>query len=165
MHRFRTPLLTIVAIVLIVGCNRHEKHMSDEALITAFLKHQADFEQLRRMATADKKLLRVDAYRTDPRDLASAGVSPQRVAEYRRLLHRVGCPEGLMAFPARPGIRFLSSSRGLLNRGSSKGYCYLERAPPLVVTNIDTYRPEHPGAYEVYRQIERSWYLFLEHGD
>ena len=65
-------MLTIVAIVLIVGCNRHDKHMSDEALLTAFLKHQADFEQLRRRATADKKLLRVDAYRTDPPDPASA---------------------------------------------------------------------------------------------
>src|SRR5258708_16525186 len=117
MHHFRSPLFTIVAIVLIVGCNRHDKHISDETLITAFLKHQADFEQLRRMATADKNLLRVDDNRTDPNDAASAGVSPQRFAEYRKLLHRVGCPEGLMAFPARPGIRFLSSSRGLLNRG------------------------------------------------
>ena len=48
---------------------------------------------------------------------------------------------------------------------SSKGYCYFESVPPLLVTNTDTYRPELPGAYEVYRQIEGSWYLVLEHGN
>ena len=63
MHHLRSPLLVIVAMVLIVGCTRHDEHMSDETLITAFLKHQADFEQLRRMVTAGRKLLRVDAYR------------------------------------------------------------------------------------------------------
>src|SRR6266567_2930874 len=155
----------IVAMVLMVGCDRQDQHKADEKLIASFLRHRADFEQLRQMATADSTLRRVSDSWTDPPDLASAGVSPQRVAEYRRLLHRVGCPEGLMAFPARPGIRFLSSSRGLLNRGSSKGYCYLESVPPLLVTNTDTYRPELPGAYEVYRQIEGSWYLVLEHGN
>src|SRR6266516_3837688 len=163
MRHLISSLLTIVAMVLIVGCNRHDEHMSDAKLITAFLKHRADFEQLRQMATADKKLLRVDSYRADPADPASAGVSPSCVAQYRRLLKRVGCPGWLMAFPARPGIRILSTSRGLLNRGSSKGYCYLDKVPDLVVTNTDTYRPENPGAYDVYRQIEGPWYLFLEH--
>jgi hypothetical protein len=141
------------------------EHKPDDILLASFFKHRNEFEELHRMAAADTNLLRVDASRTDPPDAASAGVSPRRVATYRKLLNRVGCPGGLMAFPARPGIRFIASSRGLLNRGSSKGFCYLEPPPAETVTNTDTDKSLKSGPYEVYRHIEGHWYLFFERGN
>jgi hypothetical protein len=164
MSRREVLWVPMMVLILIVACNERDKHKPDEVLISAFQHHREDFEQLRKMAAAETNLLRLDAYESDSEELISGGVSPKRIAEYRRLFNRVGCPEGLMLFPARPGIRIVSSNHGLLDSGSSKGYCYLETVPPLVVTNTDKYRPEPSGPYEVYRKIEGSWYIFLEHG-
>src|SRR5260370_10365741 len=114
----RTILVAVLPMALMFSCSQHDEHRPDERLLANFFKHRIEFEELHRMATNDAKLLRVDASRTDPPDSASVGVSPQRIATYRALLNKVECPEGLMAFPARPGIRFIASSTGLLNRGS-----------------------------------------------
>jgi hypothetical protein len=156
--------MLVVSLALILGCNGQAKHKSDEDLIANFRNHRKDFEQLRAMGTADTNLVRVDMRYMDPEDLRSAGVSADRIAEYRKLFRRAGCPQGLLSSPRRAGIWFLASAHGLLNRGSSKGYCYATKPPPVIVTNTANYRPPNGEGYEIYRHIEGSWYLFLEHG-
>ena|SRR5258708_26889518 len=165
MRVFRIILFAMLPMVIMVGCGQHVEHKPDDILLANFCKHRKEFEELHRMAATDTNLFRVDASRTDPPDATSAGVSPRRVAAYRKLLYNVGCPGGLMAFPARPGIRFISSSRGLLNRGSSKGFCYLEPPPVETVTNTATDKSLKPGPYVVYRHIDGAWYLFFERGN
>src|SRR5215471_17488883 len=95
--------ILVVPLALILGCNRQAKHKSDEDLIANFRNHKKDFEQLREMATADTNLVRVDMRYTVPEDLRSAGVSADRIAEYRKLFRRAGCPQGLLSSPRRAG--------------------------------------------------------------
>lgn len=153
--------MLVASLALVLGCSGQTKHKSDDDLIANFRNHRKDFEQLREMATADRNLVRVDTRHTEPEDLRSAGVSAARIADYRKLFRRARCPEGLLSSPRRPGIWFLASTHGLLNRGSSKGYCYATSPPPLIVTNTANYRPPNREGYEIYRHIEGSWYLFL----
>ncbi len=137
--------------------------LSDAALIAAFDRHRATFEQLHEMIVSDSKLHRVDEDWTDPAVPAEAGVSPGRVAEYRRLLEAIECRRGFAAYPARPGIYFISGCHGLAVAGSTKGYCYLEAAPAASVTNTATWRPAHAGDdYEVFRHIEGHWYVYFD---
>src|SRR6266436_9457994 len=104
-----------------VGCTRRA-HESDESLMKAFSEHREIFEKLRRMAAVDTNLIRLTMSYPDSKD--DSGISSERLSEYRRLFRKARCSEGLMQAPARPGIRFITSSVGLLNRGSGKGYCY-----------------------------------------
>src|SRR5438445_4791219 len=95
MRLLRIILFAMLPMVIMIGCGQHVEHKPDDILLASFFKHRTEFEELHRMAAADTNLLRVDASRTDPRDAAEAGVSPRRVATYRKLLNRVGCPAGL----------------------------------------------------------------------
>jgi hypothetical protein len=133
----------------------------DDLLIAAFRQHRSTFEELRQMILADSRLRRVDEDWTDPRDPTTIGVSPERIATYRRLFSEVGCGRGFGADPTG-GIDFISGSSGLVVAGASKGYCYLESPPSLTVTNTATYRPPHATEdYKVFRPIEGHWYLYF----
>lgn len=159
---YRIRKLAIVLIMIAVaGCGRNSVP-SDEDLIATFHYRRAEFDRLLQMIIADTKLYRIDCDWTDPKEPIEAGVSPERIAEYRRLLDDVGCHRGFEAFQ-RQGIHFIAAARGLVTGGSSKGLYYFAGAPPLVVTNTATYsqKPQE-YSYEVFRHIEGHWYVFFE---
>jgi hypothetical protein len=157
--------LFVILLALTFGCGNQAKHESDDYLISNFKDHKKVFEQLRQMAQADTNLVRVSMQYTVPEDPETARVSRDRIAEYRKLFRRARCPVGLLSSTNRPGIWFLASAHGLLNRGSSKGYCYATRVPAVIVSNTASYRPPNAEGFEVYRHIEGSWYLIFERGN
>ncbi len=149
-------------LVIAAGDLKHPI-LSDNLLIDSFHHNRSTFAKLHEMITADSALHRVDEDWTDPANPAEIGISPDRIAEYRRLLVQVGCNRGFAAYPARPGIYFFSGTSGLSIAGSTKGYCYLEIAPNLVVSNTATYVPsDNSDSYRIYRPIEAHWYVYFE---
>jgi hypothetical protein len=172
-----------VSMIILAGCASHDessqeaaefsriiaaedaKHpiLPDETLIHNFQQHRSTFEELRQMIVADPSLHRVDDDWTDPADPATVGISPERIAEYRRLLTEVGCRRGFERGLATPGIYFISGTKGLAVAGQTKGYCYFETSPAPIVTNTATYSsPETYEEYEVYRPIEGHWYIYFD---
>jgi hypothetical protein len=138
--------------------------------MTLFKQHRAEFEKLRQLIASDKGLVRVAEDFTYPSDPAQVGISMERINEYRKLLANVGCPHGLLAAPARPGIYFYHSTRGLsIGGGSAKGFCYREdpqrlEGNPVFVSDTDAYRAEHRNEhFSAFRRIEGNWYIWLEY--
>jgi hypothetical protein len=164
-RRFSMFLHCGLAVVLCAlgGCGRAPA--TDEALVQDFYRHREVFHDLVEMISSDKKLYRVDEDWTEPRDPSGVGVSKERIAQYRRLLRRIGCRRGFIAYPTRPGIFFVRSTKGLATGGASHGICYLEVPPVSVVTNALSYRPNHTNSYEVFRHIEGRWYVYSEYDD
>src|SRR6266567_6667782 len=71
---------------------------SDAALIENFHVRRAVLERLVAMIREDRGLKRVDDTWTDPADPATIGVSPERIALYRKLFREAGVPRGFYAF-------------------------------------------------------------------
>jgi hypothetical protein len=147
----------------IAALNAKDPILSDEILIHRFQLNRQTFEELRQMILSDSGLCRVDVDWTDPKNPADVGVSPKRIAEYRRLLTKVGCRRGFSHYPGRPGIYFISGTSGLAIGGTSKEYCYLESVPDSVATNTATYKPPDPNEdYEVCHLIEGNWCIYFD---
>jgi hypothetical protein len=137
--------------------------LPDEDLIAAFQQHRATFELLLRMIAADSKLHRVDCDWTDPQNPKDAGVSPERISEYRQLLDEVGCHRGFEVFPARPGIYFISAAQGTVVNSLTKGFYYFEGTPDTIVTNTETYIPKaQEYSFEIFRHIDGHWYVYFQ---
>jgi hypothetical protein len=132
-------------------------HKSDEELIANFKTHEAEFDQLLQMVVADKGLLRVDDDWTNPTDPKTIGVSDERIATYRNIFRKLDIPRGFSSYQG--GVEFISSSQGLAVGGSSKCYTWLEKPPPKLVDNIETYRSKPGASYPVFRHVQGNWYL------
>jgi hypothetical protein len=159
----REWFVTLEWSLLVAVNNAQNPILPDEDLIAAFRKHRATFEQLQQMIAADSALHRVDDDWTDPTTPKDAGVSPERMAQYRQLLTEVGCRRGFCAYPGRPGIYFISAAQGTVVSSLTKGYYYFEATPPLLVTNTSAYSPENGvDSYEVFRPIEGHWYVYFQ---
>jgi hypothetical protein len=147
----------------IAAMNARDHILSDKILIQKFQKNRSIFEKIRQMIATDPELHRVDEDWTDPKNPAEVGVSTERIAEYRRLLAKVGCRRGFDNYPASDGIYFISGTSGLAIAGTTKGYCYLESTPKSIVRNTETYKsPEADDEYTIFRPIEGHWYLYFE---
>ena len=166
LHHFLN--LTIAfTIVFLFGCAgpslSDEAIPSDGNLIAVFQGHRAVFDQLLGMIKKDSGLCRVDCDWTAPTNPQDVGVNPERIKDYRQLLDEIHCHRGFEAFPARPGIHFISVTRGVVAGGLAKGFYYFEGTPDCLVTNTDTYRPKpNEYSYEIFRPIEGHWYIYLE---
>jgi hypothetical protein len=58
--------------------------------MSRFRAHRGDYEMLLTMLRQDKNLTFVNGGLTLPDDPAAIGISPARIAEYRRMLSRLG---------------------------------------------------------------------------
>lgn len=135
---------------------------SDAAMLRHFGRQQSAFEELVKMAGADKALVRVDQDWTLPADTLSAGVSRERLAAYRKLLHEAGVPRGFMALQDNSGYDFDFWLRGsAVSADTEKGFAYRTSPPPNIVRTLDGIRAG-PGGMVAYRHIRGNWYLFYE---
>ena len=163
MKRVRT-LFALVAIALsLTACDGPRP--SDAELIARFRVNRARIETLMEMMQADHALTRVSYDSSDPADPATVGVSPKRVAEYRRRLNEVGYWQGFVYDPQSGGVSFIAWSTGFTGSGATKWVVYLPEDPTPLVDDLDAYRTP-PGQYHLlaYRHIEGPWYLMIEGG-
>ncbi|HNV68660.1 MAG TPA: hypothetical protein PKO06_03100 [Candidatus Ozemobacteraceae bacterium] len=138
-------------------------HESDAALIARFQQQRRSFETLRAMIASDTGLERVDDTWTSPKDPATIGITPQRIAEYRRLFNHIGTPRGIEAYdPTRSSFRLLASTQGITVSGSGKGYLWSTEPPSPLLSELDSALASHSKPFFGYRHLEDRWYLFLE---
>ena len=131
---------------------------SDEALIRNLAEHRAVFDRLIAMIREDKGLERVDDDWTRPDDPASIGVTPERIAEYRRLLAEAGVTRGFYSFNDATTITFMAYAFGLSISGCSKGYIFTDGTPEdLVDEPLDKFHGVSKTL--VRRAIGNGWYL------
>jgi len=171
--RFTLSLMVII-LVTSAACdpfNLNRAHPSDDSLIANFQRHEGDFDKLVTMSNEDSKVIRIayDFTRLEnnwawPRPDSELGFSKQRWDEYRALFDKLGLETGLSreSDSKRPIIFMYASSKGMVNRGSSKGYAYSEHElmPVFASLNQNPVEPTKRQKHDVvYRQIKPHWYL------
>jgi hypothetical protein len=167
----KLTIITLLSVIL-VGCDPvlDLPHPSDDSLIRNFQSHEADFDVLAQMSQQDPNLIRIapDFTWTDksaawPRPESELGFSNQRWDEYRSLFRKLDLKSGILNY--QPDlILFLASTKGLVTGGSSKGYAYSVKEPPLIVESLDDYsfKDSKKDINIVYRKLKGNWYLFYE---
>lgn len=134
---------------------------SDETMIRNLEQHREVFARLITMIREDKGLERVDDDWTKPDDPATVGVSPERIAEYRRLFAQAGIPRGFYSYSGGTTITFIAYTFGLSISGCAKSYIFTDVAPEeLVDEPLDKLHGTSRGL--VRRRIGEGWYLELE---
>ena len=126
--------------------------------------NQATFDRLLVMINEDRGLERVDVDWTDPDDPSKIGVSAERIAEYRRMMRRIGVARGFYAFEPRNEISFLAFASGLSINGVSKGYVWSRNRPAADIPVVDSLDALWQGGGRhvwSYRHVEGPWYLQL----
>ena len=138
---------------------------SDRELLAHFDRHRATFDQLARMTQADKGLERVDDNWTSPDAPLTGSVSASRLAAYRRLLRNAGVPRGFRATADGTEVDFYYWLTGsAISSDTDKGYAYLTKPPPHVLSSLDPCHPDDPDEQvTAYRYIQGHWYLFYEY--
>src|SRR5262245_867692 len=87
-------------------------HPSDQQLIANFHRHQADLERLITMFKADKGLGRVGDSFTRPNHPDIVGVTPERIAEYRKLCAVVAARDCIEGYDATFDRLYEASGHG-----------------------------------------------------
>jgi hypothetical protein len=64
---------------------------SDVHRLSLFRAHRSDYETLLNMLQHDESLTFINSGLTVPEDPTTKGISPQRIAEYRRYMSKIGC--------------------------------------------------------------------------
>jgi hypothetical protein len=157
----------VFLILFLSNCSdpfQGQPHLPDAQLIANFQAHKEGFERLRQMIIEDKGLTRVDDNWTAPGDPKAIGVSPERIAEYRKLFSQLGIPRGFSATSERDRIEFLASSQGWVAHGSHKCYLYASNPPKDLIGSLDHISSKNRSVGEGTRQIEGNWYLHF-YGD
>lgn len=164
-----TTTVTSVMASFLMACS----HPTDQKLLDEFQRHRPELEQLISMFQADKGLGRVGNSFTSPEDPREVGVSPERIAQYRKLCNTVGAKDCIEGYDAayygatRSGrseekdpIWIHVSSQGLAISGSSKGYYYSAAPAEEIVASLDGVASTHSRTW--LRHIEGKWYLYYD---
>jgi hypothetical protein len=101
-------------------------HPTDAAMLALFQKQRPALEALAGMIKQDPQLQRLASDFTRPEDVASIGVSAERVADYRSRLQAAGIARGFSHYG--DAIEFIVSTRGLAISGSAKSFVYATEA-------------------------------------
>ena len=78
------PLGACVYLAFSIPDFKGQPRQPDVRMIANFQQYKSDFERLRQMIIEDKGLVGVDDDSTEPRDPQSIGLSPERIAQYRK---------------------------------------------------------------------------------
>jgi hypothetical protein len=157
-------VLAVLPALLLVLVWQSFQPPSDTAMLRNLKNNQATFDRLIVMINEDRGLERVDVDWTDPDDPSKIGVSAERIAEYRRMMQRIGVMRGFYAFEPRNEISFLAFARGLSISGVSKGYVWSKVRPATDIPVVDSLDALWQGGGRhvwSYRHIEGPWYLHL----
>ncbi len=164
----------LLPLTFAIGCDlfsQNTPHPSDLDLIKNFEKYEAEFNELIKMSNEDSKVIRIahDFTRLEnnwawPRPESELGFSRQRWDQYRSLFEKLGLDSGLSRETDSDGavVYLTAFSKGMVNRGSSKGYAYSEKELSPLFNSLDQnpIEPQKRNKHDVvYRKIKEHWYL------
>jgi len=175
----KTPqtLVVLAGLAAAVACDEAPRaHQADAVLKANFAQHRAAFERLVVLAESDRRFRRVaddwvsvnDMTNEDAKRLMPA----ERWNEFRRLFREADVPEGMSQCDGlgrcqRP-LLFLSSSEGMLDAGSLKGYAFSREPLEPLVESLDDPRQLHfspdGDSEERFVRLDEHWYLILQVG-
>ncbi len=139
-------------------------HPTDAALLAQFKEKRAILDRLVEMIAQDPGLERLAPDFTRPEDPAAAGVSPDRVALYRKLCLEAGIANGFQHYGS--AIEFFVHTRGLSIAGSGKGFAYREADDPdALIVDGDLEAAVSSLADKsvlAQRRISGNWWLELD---
>ena len=87
---------------------------SDTHRLALFRAHKPDYELLLNMLREDAVLTFLNSSVTTPENPAAHGISPQRIAQYRRYMSKIDCGAISYGSPSRP-VLFVSDTAGAPN--------------------------------------------------
>ena len=158
------PAVGLLACFIIADPFGDLPHPTDETMLTQFRAQRKNLEELVRMIAEDPKLIRLGPDFTRPEDAASAGVSADRIAVYRRLCAEAGITDGFSHYG--DAIEFLVHTRGLAISGSAKGFVYAPSADldaRLGGGDLDAAAASATDKDVLFeRKIDESWWLELD---
>lgn len=155
---------------------------SDDEMIANFRRNKPTLDRLVAMCHEDKQIARVDRNWTSTSDLPSAGLSPERIALYRRLLAVVHAPRGFSSRTNGTEIEFHYYLHGwVFTDATEKGYLYSVEPPKPILKSLDKCddescgeprpRAKKPmndddcdgGFVSGFRSLGGDWYIHYEH--
>ncbi len=163
-------LILATTIPLLIGAAGCGGHPSDEKLASVFRQHRGAFERLVQMSDEDRNVVRIAPTFTRlvndwswPRPAARLGISVDRWQQYLNLFKETGLEEGLERSENSDAVWLIASARGLLNRGSSKGYVHRTVPPALVVyDSADGKQPQLSSNDVGFKALGENWYIFYD---
>jgi hypothetical protein len=137
---------------------------TDVELIESFHKNRGCFEELVKMARAERGLERIsstfvrlsDNFTPSPEQRRSR-LSDSRWGVYQSLFQCVHVPDGI---GIGSGIYFYAAGIGFAGSGSGKGFLWSTITPTPLVGSLDGTLPyDKDGRVDVFRRLEGDWYL------
>lgn len=163
--RFGVHLAVVGLLLMFCNCSSGPNHPSDKCMLEFWQAHKTEFEQLLQMFLADKDLGRVAYSFTRPEDAASAGVTAERLSDYRRRFSALNLTAGIEGYDEKDTVWFHASTYGLSVTGSGKGYAYSKVKPAILVEDLDKYWSKDGRSFIACRRIEGDWYLYFDYED
>ena len=113
-----------------------------------------------KMMEEDRVIRRVDYDWTGPSNPLSAGITADRISQYRRILFDIECPRGFYYDSNTGSVTIIAWAVGLVGSGASKSFTYKPVNPVPLVDELDSYQvPAGQNYVLAYRRIEGDWYL------
>ena len=131
-------------------------HFPDDVLIQDLNMNMEKYELLIEMFREDAHMKAIDIGWMRPDN----GINETRWEEYKELLEELELSGGISRLSrGDEGILFLSTARGNVTGGSTKGYVYRpEDATPLY-PNLDTIPEDLESNVPAFRKINEDWYI------
>jgi hypothetical protein len=133
---------------------------TDDAMMAHWRAHRHTLEGLVGMVQADPGLKRLGQDWSEPEDVASIGLSAERLALYRGLMREAKI---ISIMQHGRQIELVYFTAGIYIRGSAKSFCY--GSPPHYADRIDgdlDQAREGQRRFTLQRRIEGDWWLQYE---
>lgn len=135
------------------------KLRTDTTMERNFERHRRDYEALVEMIEADDQLRVMATDRMEPDTAAAAGVTPERIDEYRRRLRRLGA-KSIRRWDGSY-ILIVDRSGGTLVNGVMKGYLRSSSPKQPLVESTD-WADKGQQDRTWYRALDDGWYIVLD---
>ena len=140
---------------------------SDRSLIDLFGQHRAEFDEVRSMSQADKRIQRISTsfvtlvgnIAPTPDELDST-LSRQRLAKYRRLLSDIHDPNGIIIEDGT--VTFMFYGEGFGGTGRVKAILWSAQPQSPLTQDLDSLSNVRTTPFIAFRRIAPEWYLEYE---
>jgi len=150
----------LVTLLCLAACYGGGPKPTDAELLARFRAHRPEIATLMKMMEEDRVIRRIDYDWTDPSNPLSAGISADRISQYRRILFDIDCPRGFYYDSNTGSVTIIAWAVGLVGSGASKSFMYKPVNPVPLVDELDSYQvPAGQDYVLAYRHIEGDWYL------